>query len=458
MVDIVVPQNTIDSARPADLSFAGEHQGLVNTASRALELRRETEALRSQEALTKAYKDATDPKTGAINFATVKEELKNNPNYTLGAGEDTAGIGQNAERQKSTADEFNRSNAELEALYNRGGITYPQFQKALAFNKQGENLAGVNNAGQYGSGAYLQTILATKPEVREINTGGTTSIFKLNPLANVKSPLARTNTLVNTITPGERARIESQPVNLQNQTPGGDLIITQRQPVVGSRGKVDLMNGATLGSTSQDTNKQNAAFQAAVQKAPNVISSENTNLSNLTKAILAADSNRGRPDYTPLGETLATIIGNYNPKTMNRAMLMKTIATYNANNLAPTVDQQKHVADQLGNLKMPDSVLIAALLASGKHASNLLEAKYLLTHPDDLKGYQNMASQYGPHGNIMGVAYTLNNLLKTNPHVSKRAIILLNSIMPEYITELNNGMVKLQNAQKQGLLPAGTVQ
>lgn len=458
MIDIVVPQNTIDSARPADLSFAGEHQGLVNTASRALELRRATEALRSQEALTKAYKDATDPKTGAINFATVKEELKNNPNYTLGAGEDTAGIGQNAERQKSTADEFNRSNAELEALYNRGGITFPQFQKALAFNKQGENLAGVNNAGAYGSGAYLQTILATKPEVREVNTGGETSIFKLNPLGDVNTPLNKTNTLVNTITPGEKARIESQPVNVQNQTPGGDLIMTQKQPVVGSRGNVNLLNGPTVGSTSQDTTKQNAAFQEAVQQAPNVISSENTNLSNLTKAILAADSNRGRPDYTPLGETLATIIGNYNPQTMNRAMLMKTIATYNANNLAPTVDQQKHVADQLGNLKMPDSVLIAALLASGKHASNLLEAKYLLAHPSDLKGYQNMASQYGPHGNIMGVSYTLHNLLKTNPHVAKRAIMLLNSVMPDYITELNNGMVKLQNAQKQGLLPAGTVQ
>lgn len=458
MVDIVVPQNTIDSARPADLSFAGEHQGLVNTASRALELRRETEALRSQEALTKAYKDATDPKTGAINFATVKEELKNNPNYTLGAGEDTAGIGQNAERQKSTADEFNRSNAELEALYNRGGITYPQLQKAIAFNKQGVDLAGVNNAGEYGSGAYTKTMLETQPNITTVNTGGTTAILKSNPLGNVNTPITKTNTLLNTITPGERARIESQPVNVQNQTPGGDLIINQKQPLVGNRGNVNLLNGITVGSISQDTTKQNAAFQSAVQKAPNVISSENTNLSNLTKAIIAAYSNRGRPDYTPLGETLATIIGDYNPKTMNRAMLMKTIATYNANNLAPTVDQQKHVADQLGNLKMPDSVLIAALLASGKHASNLLEAKYLLAHPDDLKGYQNMASQYGPHGNIMGVAYTLHNLLKTNPHVGKRAIMLLNSVMHNYITELNNGMVKLQNAQKQGLLPAGTVQ
>lgn len=459
MVDIVVPQNTIDSARPADLSFAGEHQGLVNTASRALELRRETEALRSQEALTKAYKDATDPKTGAINFATVKEELKNNPNYTLGAGEDTAGIGQNAERQKSTADEFNRSNAELEALYNRGGITYPQLQKALAFNKQGIDLAGVNNAGEYGSGAYLKTILATKPEVTSFNRGDQISVAKINPLSGTSTPLTITNTLSTGIDPNRTAEIESTPRTIPYTDPKTGATITQTvQPIVTNRRGDTSLKAGPKWNIDSNTVSQDKAFQEAVQQAPNVISSENTNLANLMKVILAADSNRGRPDYTPLGETLATIIGNYDPKTMSRAMLMKTIATYNANNLAPTVDQQKHVSDQLGNLKMPDSVVIAGLLASGKHASNLLEAKYLLAHPNDLKGYQNMASKYGPHGNIMGVAYTLHNLLKTNPHVAKRGIMLLNSVMPDYITELNNGMVKLQNAQKQGLLPAGTVQ
>lgn len=457
MVDIVVPQNTIDSARPADLSFAGEHQGLVNTASRALELRRATEALRSQEALTKAYKDATDPKTGAINFATVKEELKNNPNYTLGAGEDTAGIGQNAERQKSTADEFNRSNAELEALYNRGGITYPQLQKAIAFNKQGVDLAGVNNAGEYGSGAYTKTMLETQPNITTVNTGGTTSILKSNPLGDVNKPLTRTNTLLNTITPGEKARIEGQPVNVQNQTPGGDLIVKQIQPIVGSRGNVNLINGPTVGSTSQDTTKQNAAFQEAVQQAPKTIQDENTHLTNLNKIAISAYNNQGKPNYTPEGQLLAEMGINYSP-TMDRATLHKLVASYNANNIAPTAEQQKHVADQLGNEKMPDMALIASSLVAAKHAANLLHSEYLLQNPNDLGKYQDVIAQYGPHANELGMAYHLNNLLKSNPHVAKRTIILLNKAMPGYLNNISDAMKELHEMQKQGLFRQGLIQ
>lgn len=457
MVDIVVPQNTIDSARPADLSFAGEHQGLVNTASRALELRRETEALRSQEALTKAYKDATDPKTGAINFATVKEELKNNPYYTLGAGEDTAGIGHNAEWQKGIADSFNRSNAELEALYNRGGITYPQLQKALAFNKQGVNLAGVNNAGQYGSDAYIKTILATQPNTTTVNTGGTTSIFKSNPLGGVNTPLIKTNTLVNTITPGERARIESQPVNVQNQTPYGDLIINTKQPIVGSRGDVNLKNGTPLGTISQDTTKQNEAFQAAVQQAPKTIQDENTHLTNLNKIAISAYNNQGKPNYTPEGQLLAEMGINYSP-TMDRATLHKLVASYNANNIAPTAEQQKHVADQLGNEKMPDMALIASSLVAAKHAANLLHSEYLLQHPNDLRKYQDVIAQYGPHGNELGMAYHLNNLLKSNPHVAKRTILLLKKAMPGYLNNISDAMKELQEMQKQGLFRQGLIQ
>ena len=457
MGDIVVPQNTIDSARPADLSFAGEHQGLTNTAIRALELRRETEALRSQEALTKAYKDATDPKTGAINFATVKEELKNNPDYTLGAGEDTAGIGHNTELQKNLADSFNNSNAELLALYKRGGITQQQLQQGIAFNRNGIEHAGVAGTGQYGSDAYTKTLLETQPNLQIVDTGSTKNIVKYSPLGDTNTPVTYVNRIRNTLSPEGAANINARLVDLTNQTSGGDTIQTQNQL------KADKFGGVTISKTpvseiSTDKTGQNKAYQIMVQQAPQTISTENTNLSNLDKAMVAAYNNRNKPDYTPVGETLAAIIGKYNPNTMTRAMMLKSIASYNANNLAPSVQQQGHVAEQLGNLKMPDSVLIASLLASGKHAANMLEAKYLLAHPNDLKGYQNMSAEYGPHGNTMGVAYKLHNLLKTNPHIAKRAIILLNSVMPEYITELNNGMVKLQNAQKQGLLPEGTVQ
>lgn len=458
MVDIVVPQNTIDSARPADLSFAGEHQGLVNTASRALELRRATEALRSQEALTKAYKDATDPKTGAINFATVKEELKNNPDYTLGAGEDTAGIGQNAERQKSTADEFNRSNAELEALYNRGGITYPQLQKAIAFNKQGENLAGVNNAGQYGSGAYLQTILATKPEVTSFNRGDQISVAKINPLSGTSTPLTITNTLSTGIDPNRRAEIESTPRTIPYTDPKTGATITQTvQPIVTNRRGYTSLNAGPKWNIDSNTVSQDKAFQEAVQQAPKTIQDENTHLTNLNKIAISAYNNQGKPNYTPEGQLFAEMGINYTP-TMDRATLHKLVASYNANNIAPSVDQQRQVADQLGNEKMPDMALIASSLVAAKHAANLLHSEYLLQHPNDLRKYQDVIAQYGPHGNELGMAYHLNNLLKSNPHVAKRTIMLLNKAMPGYLNNISDAMKELHEMQKQGLFRQGIIQ
>lgn len=457
MSEIFVPQNTIDSARPADLSFAGEHEDFVNTANRALELRRETEALRSNEAYTKAIKANTDPNSGALNMAGVQRQLKNDRGYTLNADHYTPISEDISSRNASLAKMFNDSDSRLDAMLKTGVISQKVANMGKALNENGRKNYGIlNKQAPYGSEAYSETGIATSAKPEVFDSGDSLMIGNRPAIASSKTPVSFNQSISKGVTPGEKIEA-TMPRPYTVSTPNG-LETRTVQPTVERSGQthINIDQPTAVQSEAMDAYTKQIAQEYA--DAPQNLRQAQQNESNYSEAANSILNGEGKPNLAILSKVFGGA-GLPVGSTGQREAIAKNIAATLSSNGMST-DLARSYAEQASgaNSQNPEVMQLANFLNRAKNMQDVLHNNFLVNNENNPKKIEHatqMGKQYGDNIADLSMLHLLAQEGINNPTLYKKNIEVMRKYMPKKLTEIWNKRALYQQAIKDGAVIHG---
>ena len=459
MADIFVPQNTIDSARPADLSGDGVTGNIADSGLRALALRRQLEDLKSNEAYTKAIKDNTNPNTGVLNMAGVYTELKNNKDYTLNADHYTPTSEEISARNAQLAKMFNDSDRRLDAMVKTGAISQSVAKGGKALNQNARKLYGISNIqAPYGAESYVSTGLATSAKPDVFDSGDTLIIGRTPAIASSKTPVSFNQSISKGVTPGERIQATLPKPYTISTSEGQQTVLVQ--PTVTRHGQTKVNIGGAIGSDSATTDaltKQVA--QEYADSIPNLrkAQQQENNYSEAADSIL---NGQGKANWSVLSKVFG---GSGLPvgSTGQREEIAKNVAsTLASNGVSTPTDFSLSLSQQASGINSQNLgvMQLANFLNRSRNMQDVILNNFLAnnrTNPKKIEYATQMAAKYGKDASDLAMLHLLAQQGVNNPTLVKKNIDLMRRYMPTKVEELWNKRDLYHQAVKDGAIVHG---